>query len=430
MALGAGHFALGGWLYFLTGILDILDGRVARATGRVSAGGAYFDSVIDRYAELVVFGGLAYFYRASWSLFVVLAASLGSVMVSYARARGEALGVDVKVGTMQRPERVFYLGLAMVVAPIGEALLGHGPLPPQALGGRRCLSWLAVSTNLTAATRIRQLPLRQLDQPTAATVEAPVHPRHAPRRPLELIARLPLKRAPCPSWSRRCSESSKGSLEYLPVSSTGHLILAGKLLGAEGEASKAFEIVIQLGAILAVLVHYRKLLGERAAGLLRGDEKARRLLAALALGFLPAAVVGVLLRKTIKAHLFGPGPVAGALIAGGVIMIVVELARRGRGKIGDDGLEHVTPMRGLLIGLGQCLSLWPGASRSMCTIVTGQLTGLSTATAPSSRFCSRFRRWARPPSTKAGKRGTSCSPPARWPRSWSVWWCRSSSPGR
>jgi undecaprenyl-diphosphatase len=178
----------------------------------------------------------------------------------------------------------------------------------------------------------------------------------------------------------------EGLTEYLPVSSTGHLILAGALLGAGGEASKSFEIVIQLGAILAVLVHYRRLLGERAAGLLRGDEKARRLLAALALGFLPAAVVGVLLRTTIKAHLFGPGPVAGALIAGGIIMIVVELLRRGRGTSGDDGLEHVTPMRGFLIGLGQCLSLWPGASRSMCTIVTGQLTGLSTATAAEFSF--------------------------------------------
>src|SRR5579859_843452 len=148
----------------------------------------------------------------------------------------------------------------------------------------------------------------------------------------------------------------EGLTEFLPVSSTGHLILAGAWLGAEGEASKSFEIVIQLGAILAVVVHYRQLLGER---LMRWDDRSRRLFLALGAGFIPAAVMGLLLRKTIKAHLFGPGPVAAALIVGGVIMIGVEAARRGRG--GDIGLEKVTPLRGLFIGLGQCLSLWPGA---------------------------------------------------------------------
>ena len=87
-----GNFGAGGWLYLLTGILDILDGRIARATGKVSASGAYFDSVMDRYAEIIVFAGFAYFYRDSWVLFLVLAASLGSIMVSYTRARGESLG--------------------------------------------------------------------------------------------------------------------------------------------------------------------------------------------------------------------------------------------------------------------------------------------------------------------------------------------------
>jgi phosphatidylglycerophosphate synthase len=180
VALGAGHFALGGWLYFLTGILDILDGRVARATGRVSQGGAYFDSVIDRYAELVVFGGLAWFYRGSWALVLVMGAQLGSVMVSYARARGEALGVDVKVGTMQRPERVFYLGLAMVLAPIVENLVGHGPLPAMPLVAA-VLAWLAISTNLTAVTRIRH-SLDKLNAPPAIpSVPAEVVPMRRAR---------------------------------------------------------------------------------------------------------------------------------------------------------------------------------------------------------------------------------------------------------
>ena len=113
LALARGSFALGGWLYLVAGILDILDGRVARASGCTSTAGAYFDSVADRYAELFVFTGLTVYYRDSWRLWLPLAAALGSLMVSYARARGEALGVDVRIGTMQRPERLFYLGVTI-----------------------------------------------------------------------------------------------------------------------------------------------------------------------------------------------------------------------------------------------------------------------------------------------------------------------------
>ncbi len=178
----------------------------------------------------------------------------------------------------------------------------------------------------------------------------------------------------------------EGLTEYLPVSSTGHLILIGHWLGIDGEGGKSFEIVIQLGAILAVLIHYRQLLGERLVGAIKRDPKSLRLGAALLLGFVPTAAAGLALRKLIKAHLFGPLPVAGALIAGGVIMIVIEMVRARRGTRGLEGLEHVTPVRGLIIGMFQCLSLWPGASRSMCTIIGGQLTGLSTATAAEFSF--------------------------------------------
>jgi undecaprenyl-diphosphatase len=178
----------------------------------------------------------------------------------------------------------------------------------------------------------------------------------------------------------------EGLTEYLPVSSTGHLILVGHWLGQESEGAKSFEIVIQLGAILAVLIHYRKLLSQRVIGVARRDPASLRLGAALLLGFIPTAAAGLLFRKIIKAHLFGPKPVAAALIAGGVIMMAIELMRKGRGTRGLDGLEHVTPLRGLLIGLSQCVSLWPGASRSMCTIIGGQLTGLSTATAAEFSF--------------------------------------------
>lgn len=178
----------------------------------------------------------------------------------------------------------------------------------------------------------------------------------------------------------------EGLTEYLPVSSTGHLVLVGHLLGENSDAAASFEIVIQLGAILAVVAHYRGLLLERARGIFIGSANAHALLLALVCGFVPTAAFGLLFRKVIKAHLFGPGPVAAALILGGIIMIVVERRRIAKQVIGLDGLEHVTWKRALVIGIGQCLSLWPGMSRAMSTIVSGQLTGLSTRTAAEFSF--------------------------------------------
>lgn len=187
-ALGAGaagafgRFALAGWLYFLCGILDIFDGRVARIRGQVSASGAFFDSVIDRYAELFVFGGMAFFYRDSWALGAVLLASLGSVMVSYTRARGEALGVsDLNIGLMQRPERLFYLGMSMVWSPLVEIGFGHGALPPHALVVAGLLL-LAVSTNLTAVRRIRHTMARLDSAVPAAAAPAVRSPAARPDR--------------------------------------------------------------------------------------------------------------------------------------------------------------------------------------------------------------------------------------------------------
>ena len=179
----------------------------------------------------------------------------------------------------------------------------------------------------------------------------------------------------------------EGLTEYLPVSSTGHLELAGHMLGLPDDAAtSSFEIVIQLGAILAVVVHYRVLLTERVRGLFQRDPVSFRLAAALAVAFAPAAFVGLLFRRAIKEHLFKPLPIAAALVVGGVVMIVTERIRASRGAHGEDGLDKVTPRRALAIGLGQCFSLWPGSSRSMCTIVAGQLSGLSTATAAEFSF--------------------------------------------
>jgi undecaprenyl-diphosphatase len=165
----------------------------------------------------------------------------------------------------------------------------------------------------------------------------------------------------------------EGLTEYLPVSSTGHLLLVSRWLA---EQSTAFVIVIQFGAILAVLAEYR-------AKLLRWDPQ---LFTALAIGFVPTGIAGFLLRKIVKAHLTGPLPIACALLAGGVIMIAVERIRASRKITGETGIEHVTPARAFAIGVGQCFSLWPGTSRSMCTIVAGQLVGLSTATAAEFSF--------------------------------------------
>jgi undecaprenyl-diphosphatase len=185
-------------------------------------------------------------------------------------------------------------------------------------------------------------------------------------------------------WQAALLGLIEGLTEFLPVSSTGHLILLGHLLGLEGEGAHSFEIVIQLGALLAVVAHYRALLAERLTGLVRGEKSAQNLALALLIAFLPVAVVGLALRKTIKAHLFGPGPVAVALLVGGIVMIVSSFLRPR--DSGLTGLDQVTPRRALLIGVGQCLSLWPGMSRSMSTILAAQVAGLSTATAAEFSF--------------------------------------------
>jgi undecaprenyl-diphosphatase len=178
----------------------------------------------------------------------------------------------------------------------------------------------------------------------------------------------------------------EGLTEFLPVSSTGHLILASHWLGATGEDAKSFDIVVQLGAVLAVVVYYRRLLACRLRGLLARDPVAVRLFAGLLIAFVPAGALGLALGKVIKNHLFGPLPVAWALLAGGVLMIVIERWRASRGIEGDSGHEQVTLRRAFLIGIGQSFALWPGASRSMCTIVGGQLCGLSTRTAAEFSF--------------------------------------------
>ncbi len=178
----------------------------------------------------------------------------------------------------------------------------------------------------------------------------------------------------------------EGLTEFLPISSTGHLILTAHALGLHDDATKSFEVVIQAGAILAVVFHYRALLWTRVSGLARRDPLSMRLAAALLAAFVPTAIAGLLLRKTIKRLLFGPTPVALALVVGGVVMIVGErlLARRQRTE--TDKLEDVTVLDGFLVGVAQCFSLWPGTSRAMCTLLAGRARGLDARTSAEFSF--------------------------------------------
>lgn len=181
----------------------------------------------------------------------------------------------------------------------------------------------------------------------------------------------------------------EGLTEFLPVSSTGHLILAGHLLHFTGPKADTFEIAIQLGAILAVVALYR----ERFFGLLRTDPdkpfSGPRGVLLLFLTSLPALAVGFLAHKTIKTHLFGPRTVALALLAGALLMFVVEARalRQGRArKRPADSLDRMTPKLALGIGLFQCLALWPGFSRAGATIMGGMLCGADRKTAAEYSF--------------------------------------------
>ena len=163
VALAAGRFSVGGWLYLASGALDLLDGRVARETGRATRSGAALDSVMDRYCESAVLLGLAWYYRHSWVLAVCLLAVTGSLLVPYVRARGEGLGLQLKdVGIFQRAERIVLLGLTVALSPIPEAILvPTDPAPPHrvAIAG---LVVLAIATHITAAQRLWHL-VRNLD---------------------------------------------------------------------------------------------------------------------------------------------------------------------------------------------------------------------------------------------------------------------------
>ncbi len=175
----------------------------------------------------------------------------------------------------------------------------------------------------------------------------------------------------------------EGVTEFIPVSSTGHLILASQWLGETGETAKTFDIFIQLGAILAIVWLYRARLVHAVAAA-RRDEPSRRFLLNLIIAFLPAALVGFLAHDLIKERLFTPLVVALALIAGGLFILLIEWLEPAE-RVPE--VLEVRPSTALGIGLAQILSLVPGTSRSGATIMGGYALGLSRRAATEFSFC-------------------------------------------
>jgi len=176
----------------------------------------------------------------------------------------------------------------------------------------------------------------------------------------------------------------EGITEYLPVSSTGHLILASWLLGLpDNESLHAFEVVIQGGAILAVLGLYAHRVRQMLEGIVLNNKSGRRLLINVVVAFLPAAVLGPVLDHPIDAVLFGPIPVLFAMFVVGVWMVWLGWRRAGDPPV---PLDDLTPINALKIGFLQCFAMWPGTSRSMMTIAGGTLVGLNPVQAAEFSF--------------------------------------------
>jgi undecaprenyl-diphosphatase len=178
----------------------------------------------------------------------------------------------------------------------------------------------------------------------------------------------------------------EGLTEFLPISSTGHLILAGSLLNFTGDKVKVFEIVIQAGAILAVILEYRVRIGSVLTGLFT-ERRAQRFALNLVVAFLPAAALGFLFNTRIKAVLFAPVPVALAFIIGGFVILWVEKRQRAaptQARI--ESVDDMTVMDAFKVGCAQAFALVPGTSRSGATIIGGMLFGLSRKAATEFSF--------------------------------------------
>ena len=176
----------------------------------------------------------------------------------------------------------------------------------------------------------------------------------------------------------------EGLTEYLPVSSTGHLLVTNEILGLaqSEEAERALDtyaICIQAGAILAVLVLYRERIAQMVDGLLGRSDEGRRILLAVLTAFVPTAIIGLLIVDWVRDQLFGLPPIAGAWLVGG--LAILALTRSGLMERGGRNLAELTLPRAALIGVAQAVAMWPGTSRSLITIVAAVLVGLSLSAA-------------------------------------------------
>ena len=182
----------------------------------------------------------------------------------------------------------------------------------------------------------------------------------------------------------------EGLTEFLPISSTGHLIVAASLLDFRGASVKVFEVAIQTGAMFAVIWQYR----ERLQSTLRGigsEPQAQRFVRNVLIAFAPAVVFGLTLGSAIKAHLFHPVPVALAFVVGGFVILWVErrqrrLADAGQGEARVESVDDMTALDALKVGLVQCLALVPGTSRSGATIIGAMVFGFSRRAATEFSF--------------------------------------------
>ena len=197
----------------------------------------------------------------------------------------------------------------------------------------------------------------------------------------------------------------EGITEFLPVSSTGHLILANALLGYDPETWKVFNVVIQLGAMMAVVVLYWRTFVAVIMGLVKREPGAFAFVRNVLIAFLPAAILGVAIHKQIEAMLGSARIVSVALIAGGLAILVIEKTAK-RGDIAS--VSAIPWHKALLIGVFQCLAMIPGVSRSGATIPSARSPSVSSAAPlPNSASSSRSRRWREPPRSSCSRTATT-----------------------
>jgi len=186
------------------------------------------------------------------------------------------------------------------------------------------------------------------------------------------------------TWKAMVLGAVEGITEYLPISSTGHLVVTQRILGigtnsATKDAADTYAIAIQFGAILAVLLLYRKRIMSMVQGILGRDSDGRNLFLSLVLAFIPAVIIGVTLEKPIKSNLLNVGPIIAAWIVGGILLLV--LAPRIKGDRPGFSITKIGPKHAFIIGCAQVLAMWPGTSRSLVTILAALAVGTTLAAA-------------------------------------------------